>query len=255
MRKLILKRAGYCQNQGVSLSLTLLAVLSFSVSVPSAWANQTKLATDNQTIKATVSAKELTRVFVAGDRIYQVRGLDGAYELEQDEEHGAVYLKPTAAFHDKAFSVFITTEAGRTYSLLLIPKETPAESLELVPLEAKKSEAARWEAANAYEETLVALLSAMVRETAPEGYAKAPLSNPSALATKAVPSGLEMIPVHTYRGAHLVGEVWRVTNQGNRPVRLEANTFTTPQTRAVGLVEAVLSPRQMTSVYRVVSHD
>ena len=255
MRKFMLKRAEYRQGQAVRLPLLLLTVLSLSSGTSSAWANQTKLANDNQTIKATVSARELTRVFVTGDRIYQVRGLDGAYELEQDEEHGAVYLKPTPAFHDTTFSLFITTEAGRTYSLRLTPKEAPAESIELVPLEAKKSEAARWEAANAYEETLVALLSAMVRGTVPEGYAKAPLSSASALATQAIPLGLELTPVHSYRGAHLVGEVWRVTHQGNRPVRLEASAFTTPQTRAVGLLEAVLSPRQTTLVYWVVNHD
>ena len=42
-----------------------------------------------------ISAKELTRIAVSGDRITLVRGSEGAYQISNDTVQGAVFIKPT----------------------------------------------------------------------------------------------------------------------------------------------------------------
>ena len=108
-------------------------------------AEQVKPAQENKTITAKISAKDLTRIYVQADRILQVRGTDGTYHLEKDEREGAVFIRPRESHANKPFSVFLTTEQGRTYPLLLIPVDVPAETIALKPDSPSKTAATRWE--------------------------------------------------------------------------------------------------------------
>ena len=69
----------------------LFPVLIFSTPVNA----QTLVVEDNAQISAEISAKELTRISVAGDRITLVRGSEGAYQISNDTVQGAVFIKPT----------------------------------------------------------------------------------------------------------------------------------------------------------------
>jgi len=51
---------------------------------------------DNQTKNVTISANELSRIFVKGDRVLNVRGVEGAYILTKDAVQGQIFIKPTA---------------------------------------------------------------------------------------------------------------------------------------------------------------
>ena len=55
---------------------------------------QTFIVEDNAKISAEISAKELTRISVVGDRITLVRGSEGAYQISNDTVQGAVFIKP-----------------------------------------------------------------------------------------------------------------------------------------------------------------
>ena len=56
---------------------------------------QTLMVENNAQISAEISAKELTRISVVGDRITLVRGSEGAYQISNDTVQGAVFIKPT----------------------------------------------------------------------------------------------------------------------------------------------------------------
>lgn len=120
------------------IGLILLCIVHTSV----AWALQTKALSDHQTAFFKISVKELTQIFVEGDRVQSARGLDGHYQLTKDESQGAIFIKPST---HKPFNLFLTTEAGHNYTLLLSPIDIPAEVIQLKPLSSIKAKAAQWE--------------------------------------------------------------------------------------------------------------
>lgn len=225
--------------------LILLAIATF------ADASQEKLATDHQTIAAKISAKELTHVFVEGDRIYQVRGLDGAYELQKDENNGSIYVRPTTYFQHQSFNIFLTTEQGHVYPLLLTPVDVPAVSIQLRPTQAGKVKAEQWETQSSYEKILTELITAMATNHRPDGYAVVSLEKLMGSPRQ----GLQVTLQQQYRGNRLKGEVLRITNTGQSFIELREGQFYTAGIRAIALLRPGLAPNQTTFLYRVLSHD
>ena len=227
-----------------------LMVSSLCIVLP-AFAEQVKLASDNQVIHAKVSAKELTHIYVDGDRIANIRGLDGAYELKKDEAQGSIFIQPTPAYQQKSFNLFLTTELGHTYPLLLTAVDIPGESIKLKPTNPAKAAAERWEMGSSYEQTLVDLIAIMANGNRPEGYAVIAIG-------KVLPSQsgvLKTVLRYRYLGKHLQGQVLKITNTGTFPIHLTERQFYTDNTRALSLMDDDLAPKQITYLYRVISNE
>lgn len=79
-----------------------------------------------QSIEASISKHEITRIAVQSDRIKGVFGSPDAYSLEADEDQGEIFIHP---HYDKPFPLTITTEKGITQDLRLIPQDGSSESL------------------------------------------------------------------------------------------------------------------------------
>lgn len=230
--------------------LSLLCSLLSCLALP-AYAEQVKPAMENKTITAKVAAKELTRLHVEGDRIYQVRGGEHTYHLEKDERDGSIFIRPQESYQARPFSIFITTEYGRTYPLLLIPVDVPSDAIVIKPMGASKEIAERWETNGAYTQTLMNLISAMVQEEQPTGYAITELN-------QALPSQVGVLSLRLkkrYLGARLNGEVITITNTGKSIQNINAQQFYTQETRAITLGCNQLSPGSQTLLYRVVKND
>jgi hypothetical protein len=80
-------------------------------------------------LEAPIAKDSMTRIYVEGDRIQQVFGLDGQYVLETDEEMGQIFVKPIDDHSEKSFSITILTEEGVTQDLLLKPEKNNTESI------------------------------------------------------------------------------------------------------------------------------
>lgn len=230
--------------------MAIFFVLMYILSIP-AFALQIKEIKDNQTVTANISAKELTRIFVYGDRVQNVRGVQGAYELTKDERLGAVFIKLSPMYSKKPFNLFVTTELGHTYNLLLTPIDIPAETIELKPLSPVMTVAKRWEKNSPYIEKIIQLTSYMVNEIKPEGYAVVDFPK---IKQKSLPSGLNMQLVTLYRGANLEGEIWRLKNTCRKTLYLKAKEFFNHHVRAISLDKTVLHCNEETYLYRVVDH-
>lgn len=215
------------------------------------YALQVKAVKDNQTIAVKISAKELSRIFVSGDRIQSTRGMNGAYELIKDENLGVVFIKASPFYLHKPFNLFVTTELGHTYNLLLTPMDIPAETIELKPLSPSLL-ASRWERNSPYIETLIHLMNNMVNEVKPEGYTVIDLGE---VKPKKFSSGLTMQLVTLYRGNHLQGEIWRLINKSPSTLYLKPREFFQDNTRAISLEDERLNCGDETYLYRVVDHD
>src|SRR5438045_1135398 len=155
------------QNKKIMAGLLVLMMLSATA----ANALQAKAAKNDMTLLFRVSQKEYSRIFVRHDRIVSVKGKSSAFETRQygDQDEGTLFIRPSEGQGNRPFSVFLSTEAGRHFTLMLQIMDIPAENIEIVPLSAT-SQATRWETALPYTRTLTGLVSAMQSGRPPEGY-------------------------------------------------------------------------------------
>lgn len=213
---------------------------------------QVRAIQDNQTAFFKISAKELTRIFVNGDRIQAVRGLDGAYQMTKDETAGAIFIRPEAYFQNKAFNLFLTTEQGHNFTLFLNPIDVPAENIELKPLSPVKLKAERWEKNAEYSNLLIQLTNYMANHTQPEGYA---VINMGYVKPKKLANGLTMRLMKLYKGDHLQGEIWVVHNPNHKTFHLNPYSFYRNQVRSIAIQHETLQYHDETRLFRILSHD
>ena len=162
-----------------------------------------------------------------------------------------MFIQPSPNFQHKPFNLFVTTEQGHHYTLLLNPMSVPAETIELKPLSPSVLLASRWERSSPYSEVLIDLMRDMTNDTKPEGYAVSDLGK---VKPKKLSHGLTMQLLRIYRGNHLEGEIWKLTNEGKETLRLHPRQFYADDVRAVSLVTESLGVDDETILYRVVSH-
>lgn len=223
--------------------LTLVLVLPLP-----AFALQFKPALDNDTLTAQISNKELNRISVAGDRIQHMRGASGAYIYKNDNQQGEVYIQPTDFYLHKSFSVFITTEQGKNYTLRLIPKNMAADTILIEPRDANRRAADQWERGAPYTEALTRLIAAMVNHIAPDGYAVNAIDKPIAQHL----GDIATYHLNTiYQGVHLSGRIYELHNRLSTSITLSEREFWHPGVRAVTLQDETVAPHDSTLVYIV----
>lgn len=227
--------------------ISMIVVYSFLVG--QGYALQVKPVKDDQSVSAKISSKELSRIFVKGDRIQATRGINGTYELIKDEKQGMVFVKPTPYFANRPFNLFITTENGHTYNLLLVPMDIPAENIQLRPLSPSIKLAEHWEKNSPYVEKLIQLMNSMVNQEEPDGYAIIPVKG------KVIKyPDVTMQAIMVYRGSQLQGEIWCIKNCTRKTIHLKPNQFFQKYTRAIALEDETLGSGDETYLYKVNSH-
>lgn len=220
-------------------------------STESCFSLQTVSIADNQTKSITISAYELSRIFVKSDRIQNVRGLEGAYILTKDTALGQVYIKPTLPYQVKPFNLFITTEKARNFNLFVKADGIAGQDIEIVPSTPSK-EAEAWEKNSDYSQVLIKLITGMINDEAPSGYSVAyPEKKVKAVKYKNFTTKLKK----HYLGKHLYGEVLLVQNQCNNPVNLAESMFYQVGTRAITLLSSTLPAGGQTMLFRVTSNE
>ena len=95
-----------------------------------AYAAQIRIAQGDAEISAVISANEVSRISLTGDRISSVVRTPAGYQLEHDSQIGDIYLVPLPGVPiDKIVNLFITSEKGYSYQLLLTPRDIPSEQI------------------------------------------------------------------------------------------------------------------------------
>lgn len=225
----------------IFIMLTFVSNVSYSL--------QMKPVKNNQSVSAKIASNELSRIFVSGDRIKTTRGISGAYEVIKDEKQGMIFIKPSNYYVNRPFNLFLTTEQGRTFSLLLTPKNIPAVTIELKPLTPSIKMISRWEKNSPYVETIIRLMNDMVNENHPDGYAVIPVEGK----IYRFPS-FTMQLTTVLRGDKLQGEIWRIKNCLKRSIDIKPNEFFQRHTRATALQSETLLSGGETYLYKVINH-
>ncbi len=260
----------------------------FPMLIFSARANaETLIVENNAQISAEISAKELTRIAVVGDRITLVRGSEGAYQISNDTVQGTVFIKPTVGqpivhkvcpvqknktkkqqkqhqmqcqklkeknnIHpSKPFYLFISTEQGRHYVLNLTPHSTRrADVLALKPQELEKEAAKTWETSERYTQTLIRLVDAVLQHHIPNGYVQTVLKKPKEFT---VGKNFDLKLTDQYTGAHLSVEIYQLTNHSRQTQSLAEEDWYQSGDRAIYLQATTLAPRQTIQLIKVTSH-
>lgn len=108
--------------------------------VNEAYAKQVVKVQDDGEIKVWVSSVELNRIKTVDDRIKNIRGNEGDIEWIADKEIGDLYIKPKVL---EATNIFITTEKGYTYKIMLQVHDMQAEQIFLKNEDAMIREASK----------------------------------------------------------------------------------------------------------------
>ena len=108
----------------ISLTLTtaILGLLSYQL----CHAEQLVNADEKTPQKAQISRSSLSRVSIDGGRITNVKWIDNELEIEKDGDSGQVYVRALTA---KSSSLFVTSDEGKTYLLILSPTAKQSDSI------------------------------------------------------------------------------------------------------------------------------
>ena len=195
------------------MAALLAAPLFLMAAVAPAAAMQILDAADHAELAAEISATNVNRIALMGDRIARaVRSPDG-YAVEHDGASGDLYLRPSAApgtAPGGPVTLFVGTEKGFTYRLTLTPSVRDSAQI-LIRNGAVLPDAAAFAPAvgdDAHIAGLVRLVRAVARREALPGYGIATAGGPAI-------SGLTFI--ETWRGprfAALVFEAARPASGG-----------------------------------------
>lgn len=212
---------------------------------------QSVLIADNQTKQITVSVQELSRIFVQGDRIQNVRGLEGAYLLTKDGTQGQIFIKPTPPYQTKPFNLFVSTEKGHNFNLLVIATEAPGQDIELKPSTPNK-EAETWEKGSDYSQVLVKLIASMVKNELPPGYS---VVYPDKKTQEVKYDGVTVKLIKRYVGKSLYGEKLLVKSSCKNPLTLSEGQFYHKGVRAISLLSSALPANGESILYRVMNNE
>lgn len=228
-----------------------LALMIFICALP-AQALQIHTVVDDAQIKAKISAKETSRITLVGDRVKQFFINQGRILVERDEIKGDLYVTPTAFFQNKDINLFVTSEQGKTFSLLLVPTEMPSATISLKPTGANNNLAKAWEKESSYENTLVQLIKSMATGVVPKGYqVKSSPRNQFKFNDEA----LKVQAITQYTGSKFTGYVLYVRNTKKEKLKLKLSDLAHINPLATAIEEQKLYPKMKTRIFVVTSNE
>jgi len=234
MKKLILCFAGF--------------VVATNCMVNSAFAVQEKTVEDGDEFTAEISAIDLNRIKVPGDRVRNIRGsLGEVIDPIIDGRTGDAFLKLPFPGH-KPINIFVVTEKDFTYKGTLFPKSIPAEQIVLrndkAAISSNNVEGVK-SSRNSYENQIINLMKVMRDKKNTDGYQ---VKNQS----KYVDLGdISMRRSSIYKGQNFVGEIFVLKNSTNKVISLEEKFFYKNGVRAVKIENADLLPGESTEIFIV----
>ncbi|HUX79578.1 MAG TPA: type-F conjugative transfer system secretin TraK [Alphaproteobacteria bacterium] len=210
-------------------------------------------------IEVSISQQGLTRIKVENDRILHVFGIAGEYVLETDTDQGQVFIRPLTLDGSHRISLTLTTEAGRTQDLRLIPSHQAPEALILKndteikqELERDSLNEEKRTHAPLFREEVENLICACQDGRIPMGYTEVPLN----LNTLQEPYLL----IRDIQGQKLRGLTYRVQNNTKETQVLseeefarrsfsEGGTLKSKEIVALLISQKTLKPGEGTDVY------
>ena len=191
------------------LPFALYLALSGATALPAA-AMQLLEAVDHAELSAEVSATEVNRIALLGDRIAKVVRAPDGFAVEHDAATGDLWLRRhgTVPSDGKPVTLFVGTEKGFTYRLTLTPSARDAAQIlirnaDAMPGASGADDAGAASTSDPHIAGLVRLVRAVARREALPGY-----SIEAAAAGVGDPFAVGMRLIETWRGPRLAALVF-----------------------------------------------
>lgn len=229
--------------KNANLAITLSALAMIVTSTAFAGVHDVR---PGDVIKDTISSKEVNRIAFEGDRIKSLFKSDGDFTYDNDEQTGEIFIRPERDGSRKPLSFFVTTEQGGTYQLLLTPADVPSASVVLRPVNLNMAEARAWEGEAPYQQTLAALLKAIVTGQPPKGYVQD-------FKTENLRLGDFLVARRVARmeGANYRATAFRIVNQSSEPAEFSENQLFRSGVLAVSISAPVIPAKGQISAYLI----
>lgn len=224
------------------------ALLATMATAAPAHALQIKQSADGAQVTATVSAREISRIALAQDRIRMVNG-DPDVDITHDEVSGDIYIKPAVTPLSKPLNLFVATEKGFTYQLLLLPENVPSEQILIRNADALAggAEAQAWEAQTPIHASVIEVMKAAAGIVPPPaGYVRKPVQGEAERQ-----GALSILKTFEVTGVALQGVAVQVRNTGADAVTLTERDLFAPDQAAVWLPARILGADETVTAYVV----
>ncbi len=220
----------------------LLWILPYTAS-----ASQIKIAADGAEIVGKISKAEINRITLIGDKVKSVKSNKGGYEFSNDSSSGDVYLNGGNGGTEEPLNVFIISQRGYTYKLLLTPMDIPSEQI-FIKNHAitNDEEVASQREPLPYTQEIVDLFKAMKKGDLEAGYTVKTLSE-----SHFAKNGMKIMLLSTYTGSKYTGIIYELKNKGTEPVPLSEKDFATKKVRAVKFDSTVIGAGETINIYIV----
>ena len=210
------------------------------VMISPAYAAHQKAMNDMKVIPVPVSREGLTRIAVKDDRIAHIFGLSNEFLLEADENQGQVFIRPQGRGIQNPISLTITTEAGYTQDLRLVPADQTPEAVILV--HAKTPPSQEKVRSTITREEVKELMASCREGCIPNGYTQRPVD----LKEQTGPH----IILREIQGDTLIAQTLEVMNPTGQMLYLNPQDYgTAPGVIAVSLSKKALKPQEKGEVY------
>lgn len=206
------------------------------------------VAVKGGTASVDISATQMSRLLVQGEKITSVRSLDDPNGpqvlIQNDAATGDVFLGFDGDTTGRTFSIFVTTDGGETAQILLHPGDGPAKTIELVPETKATARPAPMLRTSGYSETVTAFMKLMFNDQLTDGVTYEPATER--------PSEVNHLAIRTlgyYHAAGLRGIVLSITNRDTVPHALPAEQFLVRHVIAAGVSNELLEAGDTARVY------
>ncbi len=208
-------------------------------------AEQRLVVREGGNVTANIASSSLNRIAVQGDRIVNIKGMTGQFQLEKDLNLGQIFIQPYSPDDKTPIHIYITTEQGSTYSLTLLSNDMPAENIVLIS-NSGQDKAIVWEKTAAYEAVIVNIIKAMHNQAELEGfYSSHETKNNIQI------KSLTVKTIDSYLGGKLKGNSYEIQNVSDNEIRLKNTDFYKTGIRAISILNKSLPPQGKTIVYTV----
>lgn len=197
---------------------------------------------DGQSMLARVPLNDVTMIRVEGGRIKSVDGLEGTFIAEKNEDIGLVTMKPMV---NRPFSLFVTDDQGRTFTILMTPADIPAELL-VIKDKSRKAAPSKIEKSGSYERMLKGMILIMASDSVPNDMEVRELGQEIPLWHEA-----KFVLDRSYIAQNIVGEKYFLANVSKEAMVVAEQELFRRGTLAISVENMNLAPGESTNVFLV----
>lgn len=189
-----------------------------------------------------ISQDQQNRIAIANDRIHQIFGAEGSFDVQNDDVSGQIFVRCLNSQSTKPQTITIVTESGLTQDLKLLPQKIEFQSILLKPIvtpeKLDKSQPS-------YLQHLVDLMTTMMEGKKRDAYKVTALQH----AERSFKEPLVIKNQLVYWGEEAEGYIYHLKNEGEETLSLKEKNLALPQDLALAVTQNSLPPGEETYLF------